>query len=184
AHLATVLITPCSFIFRKVFLSHSCDIAPHTRDECINMWQSRKPEIPADVRLSFLRALYGNRTTLWFGLLAHVVACVVIYVKTGDWRYLLFAGAFTVVAVVRIFDMHKFDQAKRRPLSNADLDRWEKRYLVGASIVCLMLGMLCFFSSYVLRDPFAELASLTVLLASVVSIVGRNYASAKAVILM
>ncbi|MEC7000083.1 PAS-domain containing protein [Brucella abortus] len=41
-----------------------------------------------------------------------------------------------------------------------------------------------FFSSYVLRDAFAELASLTVLLASVVSIVGRNYASAKAVILM
>ncbi len=40
------------------------------------------------------------------------------------------------------------------------------------------------FSSYVLRDSFAELASLTILLASVVSIVGRNYASAKAVVLM
>jgi len=148
------------------------------------MWQSRKPEIPADVRLSFLRALYGNRTTLWFGLLAHVVACVVIYVKTDDWRYLVFGGVFAVIAVGRIFDMHKFDQAKQQPLSHADLDRWETRYLIGASAVCLTLGMLCFFSSYVLRDSFAELASLTVLLASVVSIVGRNYASAKAVILM
>lgn len=148
------------------------------------MWQSRKPEIPADVRLSFLRALYGNRTTLWFGLLAHVVACVVIYVKTEDWRYLVFAGVFAIIAVGRIFDMHKFDQAKQQPLSHADLDRWETRYLVGASAVCLTLGMLCFFSSFVLRDSFAELASLTVLLASVVSIVGRNYASAKAVILM
>lgn len=148
------------------------------------MWQSRKPEIPADVRLSFLRALYGNRTTLWFGLLAHVVACVVIYVKTEDWRYLIFAGVFAIVAVGRIFDMHKFDQAKQQSLSHADLDRWETRYLIGASAVCLTLGMLCFFSSFVLRDSFAELASLTVLLASVVSIVGRNYASAKAVILM
>jgi len=148
------------------------------------MWQSRKPEIPADVRLSFLRALYGNRTTLWFGLLAHVVACVVIYVKTADWRYLMFAGVFAVVAVGRIFDMHKFDQAKQQQLSHADLDRWETRYLIGASAVCLTLGMLCFFSSFVLRDSFAELASLTVLLASVVSIVGRNYASAKAVVLM
>lgn len=148
------------------------------------MWQSRKPEIPADVRLSFLRALYGNRTTLWFGLLAHIVACVVIYVKTEDWRYLVFAGVFAIIAVGRIFDMHKFDQAKQQPLSHADLDRWETRYLVGASAVCLTLGMLCFFSSFVLRDSFAELASLTVLLASVVSIVGRNYASAKAVILM
>ncbi len=148
------------------------------------MWQSRKPEIPADVRLSFLRALYGNRTTLWFGLLAHVVACVVIYVKTDDWRYLMFAGVFAIVAVGRIFDMHKFDQARQQPLSHAGLDRWETRYLIGASAVCLTLGMLCFFSSFVLRDSFAELASLTVLLASVVSIVGRNYASAKAVILM
>lgn len=148
------------------------------------MWQSRKPEIPADVRLSFLRALYGNRTTLWFGLLAHVVACVVIYVKTADWRYMMFAGVFAIVAVGRIFDMHKFDQAKQQQLSHADLDRWETRYLIGASAVCLTLGMLCFFSSFVLRDSFAELASLTVLLASVVSIVGRNYASAKAVVLM
>ncbi len=117
-------------------------------------------------------------------LLAHVVACVVIYVKTDDWRYLMFAGVFAIVAVGRIFDMHKFDQARQQPLSHADLDRWETRYLIGASAVCLTLGMLCFFSSFVLRDSFAELASLTVLLASVVSIVGRNYASAKAVILM
>ncbi|OYR21753.1 putative bifunctional diguanylate cyclase/phosphodiesterase [Brucella thiophenivorans] len=148
------------------------------------MWRSLQPEIPADVRLSFLRSLYGNRTTLWFGLLAHVVACVVIYVKTADWRFLGFAGLFTIVAFGRIYDMHKFDQAKLGNLSHADLDKWEARYLVGASLVCLTLGMLCFFSSYVLRDSFAELASLTILLASVVSIVGRNYASAKAVVLM
>lgn len=148
------------------------------------MWRSLQPEIPVDVRLSFLRSLYGNRTTLWFGLLAHVVACVVIYVKTADWHFLGFAGFFTIVALGRLFDMHKFDQAKLGNLSNADLDKWETRYLVGASLVCLTLGMLCFFSSYVLRDSFAELASLTVLLASVVSIVGRNYASAKAVVLM
>ncbi|MEJ5081682.1 MULTISPECIES: putative bifunctional diguanylate cyclase/phosphodiesterase [unclassified Ochrobactrum] len=148
------------------------------------MWRSLQPDMPTDVRLSFLRSLYGNRTTLWFGLLAHVVACVVIYVKTADWRFLGFAGFFTIVAIGRLYDMHKFDQAKLGNLSHEDLDKWEARYLVGASLVCATLGMLCFFSSYILRDSFAELASLTILLASVVSIVGRNYASAKAVILM
>lgn len=148
------------------------------------MWRSRQPEIPADVRLSFLCALYGNRTTLWFGLLAHVIACVVIYLKTHDWRFIGFAGIFAVVALGRLYDMHNFDRAKLGEMSHAALDKWEARYLVGASLVCATLGMLCFFSSYVLRDAFAELASLTVLLASVVSIVGRNYASAKAVVLM
>ncbi|WP_280995011.1 EAL domain-containing protein [Ochrobactrum sp. 19YEA23] len=148
------------------------------------MWRSRKPDIPADVRLSFMRSLYGNRTTLWFGLLAHVVACVVIYVKTVDWHFIGFAGLFAVVALGRLYDMRQFDRARLTHLTSADLDRWELRYLVGASLVCATLGMLCFFSIFVLRDPFAELASLTILLASVVSIVGRNYASAKAVVLM
>ncbi|MBJ6134570.1 EAL domain-containing protein [Ochrobactrum sp. Q0168] len=148
------------------------------------MWRSRKPDIPADVRLSFMRSLYGNRTTLWFGLLAHVVACVVIYVKTLDWHFIGFAGLFAVVALGRLYDMRQFDRARLTQLTTADLDRWELRYLIGASLVCATLGMLCFFSIFVLRDPFAELASLTILLASVVSIVGRNYASAKAVVLM
>ncbi len=131
-----------------------------------------------------MRSLYGNRTTLWFGLLAHVVACVVIYVKTVDWHFIGFAGLFAVVALGRLYDMRQFDRARLGHLTSADLDRWELRYLIGASLVCATLGMLCFFSIFVLRDPFAELASLTILLASVVSIVGRNYASAKAVVLM
>ncbi len=148
------------------------------------MWRGRKPDIPTDVRLSFLRSLYGNRTTLWIGLLAHVVACIVIGMKTGDHRYLIFAVVFAVIALGRLYDMHKFDQARLADLSHAGLDRWEIRYLVGASLVCLTLGMLCFFSSYVVHDSFAVFTSHTVLLASVVSIVGRNYPSARAVVLM
>ncbi|MBK3745964.1 diguanylate cyclase, partial [Paraburkholderia aspalathi] len=144
----------------------------------------RTSTIPADVRLSFLRSLYGNRTTLWFGLLAHLVACAVIYVKTGDRSFLVFGAIFIVIALSRIYDMHLFDQQKFTDLTHKQLDLWERRYLVGASLVCTALGAMCFFSTYVLRDPFAELASLSVLLGSVVSIVGRNYASSKAVVLM
>lgn len=148
------------------------------------MWRRMKPEMPADVRLSFLRALYGNRTTLWFGVLAHVVACVVLYAKTQNAHFLGFACVFIVLMLGRFYDMCCFDRIKYSDLSQAELDRWEARYLVGASGVCATLGMMCFYSSYILRDSFAELVSLTVLLASVVSIVGRNYASAKAVFLM
>lgn len=144
----------------------------------------RRTDIPADVRLSFLRALYGNRTTLWFGLLAHLVACAVIFIKTGHQVFLVFGALFFLTAVARIFDMYKFDGERFSNLSHRQLDRWEGRYLVGASLVCGLLGSMCFFSTYVLRDPFAELASLSVLLGSVVSIVGRNYASAAAVVLM
>lgn len=52
-----------------------------------------KTNIPVDVRLSFVRALYGNRETLWFGLAAHLLACAVIYFKTNDVVFLAFAGS-------------------------------------------------------------------------------------------
>lgn len=144
----------------------------------------RRTDIPADIRLSFVRSLYGNRATLWFGMLAHVIACAVIYLKTGNVSFLVFAGVFTIIALARLFDMSRFDRAALANPTPEQLNQWEFRYLVGASAVCTALGMMCFFSTYVVKDSFAELASLSILLASVVSIVGRNYASRAAVIVM
>lgn len=143
-----------------------------------------KTNIPVDVRLSFVRALYGNRATLWFGLAAHVLACLVIYFKINDNAFLMFAGLFTLVTSLRMYDMHMFDKADLSRLTHEKVNRWEMHYLIGACAICLVLGLLCFYSTYVIADPFAELASLSVLLASVVSIVGRNYASRNAVVMM
>lgn len=140
--------------------------------------------IPADVRLSFVRALYGNRATLWFGLAAHVLACLVIYFKTGHMEFLVFAGLFTLVTSIRMFDMYLFDRTDSSRLEHRDIDRWETHYLIGACAVCFLLGTLCFYSTYIIADPLAELASLSIMLASVVSIVGRNYASRSAVVMM
>ncbi len=143
-----------------------------------------KTNIPADVRLSFVRALYGNRATLWFGLAAHMLACLVIYFKTGHMAFLVFSGLFALITSIRMFDMHLFDKADFSRLTHEDINRWETHYLIGACSVCFLLGSLCFYSTYIIADPFAELASLSILLASVVSIVGRNYASRNAVIMM
>lgn len=149
-----------------------------------DMWRSLLNNLPADVRLSFLRSLYSNRITLWFGLIAHVVACVVLYLKTTNGYFIGFAIVFIAVAIGRLDDMRKFKQTQLTARNLDEIAHWEDRYLIGGLMVCATLGMLCFFSIYVLRDPFAELASITLLLASVASIVGRNYASARAVVLM
>lgn len=144
----------------------------------------RSTNIPADIRLSFVRSLYGNRATLWFGMLAHVVACGTIYLKTSNSAFIVFAAIFTIIALARLFDMSRFDRALLSSPSHVQINQWEFRYLLGAAAVCLALGMMCFYSTYVVKDSFAELASLSILLASVVSIVGRNYASRAAVIVM
>lgn len=143
-----------------------------------------KTTIPVDVRLSFVRALYGNRATLWFGLTAHILTCLVIYFKTSDSEFLAFSGVFALITGLRMYDMHVFDKTDFSHLTHEKINYWELRYLVGACAICLALGLLCFYSSYIIADPFAELASLSILLASVVSIVGRNYASRHAVVLM
>lgn len=143
-----------------------------------------KTNIPVDVRLSFIQALYGNRTTLWFGLVAHILVCFIIYFKTNDHAFLVFGGGFAVVTSLRLYDMQKFDRADFTRLSHATVNRWEMHYLIGACTVCLLLGALCFYSTYIINDTFAELASLAILLASVATIVGRNYASRNAVIMM
>ncbi len=143
-----------------------------------------KTNIPVDVRLSFVRALYGNRETLWFGLAAHLLTCAVIYLKTNDIVFAGFAGSFALVTSLRMLDMYIFDRADFSKLSHDKINRWELHYLLGACAICLLLGLLCFYSTYIIEDSFAELASLAVLLASVVSIVGRNYASRNAVVMM
>lgn len=143
-----------------------------------------KTNIPVDVRLSFVRALYGNRATLWFGLAAHMLACFVIYFKTSNDAFIVFAGLFALITTMRMYDMHVFDKVDFSRLTHDKINRWELHYLIGACTICLVLGLLCFYSTYVIADPFAELASLSILLASVVSIVGRNYASRNAVVMM
>lgn len=148
------------------------------------MARSRRTDIPEDVRLSFMRSLYGHRTTLWFGLVAHLVGCCVIFFKTLDVAYLWFCVGFCIVTSGRMLDMSHFDRVKSVSMTHAQLDHWELRYLFGASLVCLLLGLVCFYSTYVARDSFAELTSLAILMGSVASIVGRNYPSAAAVLLM
>lgn len=148
------------------------------------MAMRRRTDIPEDVRLSFMRSLYGHRTTLWFGLVAHLVGCGVIFFKTRDVAYLWFGVGFCIVTSGRLLDMSRFDRARTNAMTHEQLNHWEGRYLIGASLVCLLLGLVCFYSTYVARDPFAELTSLAVLMGSVASIVGRNYPSAAAVLLM
>src|SRR5690606_8749991 len=97
----------------------------------------RRTDIPEDVRLSFMRSLYGHRTTLWFGLVAHLVACGVIFFKTRDVAYLWFSLAFCIVTSGRLIDMSRFDHAKTASMNHDQLNHWERRYLVGASLVCL-----------------------------------------------
>ena len=80
--------------------------------------------------------------------------------------------------------MRRFDRENLAALDFEGIRRWENRYNAGGVCATLTLGTACGYAILVSRDPFAELACISVTLATMVSLVGRNYGSARAVVIM
>jgi diguanylate cyclase (GGDEF)-like protein len=129
-------------------------------------------------------SLYEHRKTLVIGMLSHVVTFLLVYFKTSDPLYLICSGAIFVLWALRNLDMARFD---RQDFSNADramVRKWENRYIVGGVSVTLTCGIACGYAIAVSQDSFSELATISVTLASMISLVGRNYGSERAVLLL
>ncbi|MEK1867372.1 MAG: diguanylate cyclase, partial [Ensifer adhaerens] len=140
--------------------------------------------LPTDVYLSSVSSLYEHRKTLVIGMLSHVVTFLLVYLKTSDPLYLACSGVIFVLWALRNLDMARFD---RQDFSNADramVRKWENRYIVGGVSVTLTCGIACGYAIAISQDPFSELATISVTLASMISLVGRNYGSERAVLLL
>jgi len=130
-----------------------------------------------EVRLSFVASLYQQRGTLFAGMIAHVVTTMAVYLRIDDTFYLYAALALFVVWLVRNLDMMAFDRLPKANLKLADTLHWEKRYVTGSFITCSILATICGHALVVAQDPFAELVTVSVTLASMISVVGRNFGS-------
>lgn len=140
--------------------------------------------LPTDVYLSSVSSLYEHRKTLVIGMLSHVVTFLLVYLKTSDLLYLACSGVIFVLWALRNLDMARFD---RQDFSNADramVRKWENRYIVGGVSVTLTCGIACGYAIAISQDSFSELATISVTLASMISLVGRNYGSERAVLLL
>jgi diguanylate cyclase (GGDEF)-like protein len=129
-------------------------------------------------------SLYEHRKTLVIGMLSHVVTFLLVYLKTSDPLYLACSGVIFVLWALRNLDMARFD---RQDFSNADramVRKWENRYIVGGVSVTLTCGIACGYAIAISQDSFSELATISVTLASMISLVGRNYGSERAVLLL
>ncbi|TXH83948.1 MAG: EAL domain-containing protein, partial [Rhizobium sp.] len=62
-----------------------------------------------------------------------------------------------------------------------DIARWETRYVIGAAATASILGIGSGYAILIVQDPLAEFICIAVTMASMVSIVGRNYGSQKAI---
>lgn len=137
--------------------------------------------VPTDVYLSFVSSLFGNRMTLVAGVIVHVIAFLAVAVKTDSPVYIGLSLAFLVIFCGRMITFRLFDRADKRSLTRAQIEHWERVYVVGAASTATVLGIGSGYAIFLLRDPFAELACIAVTMASMVSVVGRNYGSQKAI---
>ncbi|AYD02271.1 GGDEF domain-containing phosphodiesterase [Neorhizobium sp. NCHU2750] len=137
--------------------------------------------LPTELYLPFVESLFKNRGTLWTGMVVHILSCAIIYATTGSRFYILSIGLFLAIFSYRIYWFRRFDMLDRAGLSKKEIESWEMRYVHGAAATAFLLGINSAYAVLVLRDMLAAFMCIAVTMASMVSIVGRNYGSARAV---
>ncbi|MBX9467768.1 MAG: EAL domain-containing protein [Rhizobium sp.] len=143
--------------------------------------KGRDQTVPTDVHLSFVSSLFGNRFTLFTGMFVHILTFITVFVQTGATFYLLLCGCFVLIFAFRLHSFFVFDREDKATLSRAQIAAWERRYVLGGASTMAILGIGSGYAMLAFQDTFAELACISVAMATMVSIVGRNYGSRLAV---
>src|SRR5690606_20311510 len=95
--------------------------------------------------------------------------------KTGAPVLWVHAALFVVAGIIRYIDMAAFEKADLAPDDADRAAHWEMRATIVGSLVALLYGTWCFSSLYIVHDPFAELSSMSTMIAAMVGIVTRNF---------
>jgi diguanylate cyclase (GGDEF)-like protein len=114
-------------------------------------------------------------------MVVHILSYVIVYLSTGAAFYLGLCVLFAAIFAFRLFSFWRFDLVDKRSFSRADIAGWETQYVVGAAATAGVLGIGTGYATLIVQDSFAEFICIAVTMASMVSIVRRNYGSQKAI---
>ena len=138
--------------------------------------------LPPEIYLPLVDSLYQDGRTLLVGTLLVTGSIFVTYWKTDEILLLYCAVAFALLACARGLMMRAYTAA-RSSVTNVEVGRrWEHRYVVGASASYALLGLWCFLSFALTSDPYADLVSYAMTVAYAIGIFGRNFGSARFVV--
>ena len=145
------------------------------------MGRTKTENIPADVYIQFVRALSDNAYMLVVGGVCYWILGLMIYLRTQDPLYLGFAFLLLSVSLWRYFSIRSFLRGGGTIPTVEKAEAWERSYIFKGSAQGLALGSLCFVSIYLRPDDFAELASVSLALTTLLTVVGRSYGSRRMV---
>ncbi|HEV3395799.1 MAG TPA: PAS-domain containing protein, partial [Xanthobacteraceae bacterium] len=142
----------------------------------------RSESLPPEIYIPLVDSLYKDGRTLLIGTVFVAGSVLVIYWKTGQPLLLGVALAIVLVAGVRGLVMRAYARARSSIKDNDVARRWERRYVAGAATSVALLGICCYVVFAATSDAFAQLASFSMTIAYVVGIFGRNFGSARFVV--
>lgn len=139
-------------------------------------------EIPEDIYVGFVRSLFDGAGVLLVGAFSHGLVGLLVYSSTQDPVYFVLALLMIAAGLGRYYAIRKVDPATIVTYQDA-LHR-ERYYIIAGAIQGLMAGLFAFTTLYWSQDVFAEVAAISALLASTITIAGRNYGSRKMVAIL
>jgi len=139
-----------------------------------------KNDISDDIYAGFIRSLFNDPGILLIGAFCHGLMGLLTYHTSGEIIYVWLAVAMLAAGFYRYFGI--LQGQKAGPFNTVEIARkWEMRYLVRGTLQAFVLGLFAFVALVVKPDAFGELAAVGVMMGSTITIVGRNYGSAKMV---
>lgn len=145
------------------------------------MGKTKTESIPADVYIQFVRSLFDNAHMLVIGGACYWILGFMIYLRTQNPLFLAFSFILLPISLLRYFGIRSFLKTGGVIADVEHAHRLERSYILKGCLQGLGLGALCFVSIYVYPDPFAELAAMSLTLATLVTVVARNYGSPRMV---
>ncbi|WDR04320.1 diguanylate cyclase [Devosia algicola] len=139
------------------------------------MLTSARNSMPALDYVSIVRSVYGDRRALLFGAFASALAAGLSAYRAQSFPLFLIAVAFVVVGFIRYHNMHAFWRAAIDGEDDEVAEYWEIRATIGGGMVAFVYGMWCLVSMLLVRDPFAELVSISLSMAAMVGVCARNF---------
>jgi diguanylate cyclase (GGDEF)-like protein len=142
----------------------------------------RPDDISEDVYVGFVRALFRDAGILLVGAFTQGAMGLLVYWKTSAAIYLALAILMVATAIGRYLAIRRVSPDTIVTYGSALA--WERYYIVVGTIHGSAVGLFAFVCLYVVPDLFGEIAAVSLVLASTITIAGRNFGSRKMVAIL
>jgi diguanylate cyclase (GGDEF)-like protein len=130
---------------------------------------------------SSVRALYDDPKALFVGKIAVFLSLGAIWYRTGDTVVMVMIAVLLASGLIRLVSFRNFHRALNAGLKSEDYKTWERRYSIWGSVFLGLIGLFDFLIFARQSDGLVHLFAISMTMAYVIGISGRNFASASIV---